>query len=95
MSLAGCLWLSSGIAWHWRWSVASRRRLAAAQFGVSRQTLHTSLSRYRRDGLAGLLDRSHRPDSCPHQASAEVEVPLADGTEAKVVTGVDDHSGSA
>src|SRR5436305_2348018 len=42
--------------------------VVAAQFGVSRQTLHTWLTRYARDGLAGLIDRSHRPPSCPHQA---------------------------
>src|SRR5947209_18280676 len=47
--------------------------VVAAQFGVSRQTLHTWLSRYAREGLAGLMDRTHRPDSCPHQADAEVE----------------------
>ena len=47
--------------------------VVAAQFGVSRQTLHTWLTRYARDGLAGLIDRTHRPPSCPHQASAEVE----------------------
>src|SRR5947209_8987901 len=47
--------------------------VVAAQFGVSRQTLHTWLTRYARDGLAGLIDRSHRPPSCPHQACAEVE----------------------
>jgi hypothetical protein len=35
--------------------------------------LHTWLTRYRASGLAGLVDRSHRPPSCPHQASAEVE----------------------
>jgi transposase len=49
------------------------KMVVAAQFGVSRQTLHTWLSRYRALGLAGLMDRSHRPDSCPHQASAEIE----------------------
>ena len=47
--------------------------VVAAQFGVSRQTLHTWLTRYARDGLAGLIDRTHRPPSCPHQAPAEVE----------------------
>ncbi|MDQ4033673.1 MAG: IS481 family transposase [Actinomycetota bacterium] len=47
--------------------------VVAGQFGVSRQTLHTWLTRYAHDGLAGLIDRTHRPDSCPHQASAEVE----------------------
>jgi transposase InsO family protein len=49
------------------------KTVVAAQFGVSRQTLHTWLARYRAFGLAGLVDRSHRPPSCPHQASAEVE----------------------
>jgi transposase InsO family protein len=47
--------------------------VVAAQFGVSRQTLHTWLSRYAVEGLAGLVDRTHRPELCPHQASAEVE----------------------
>jgi transposase InsO family protein len=47
--------------------------VVAAQFGISRQTLHTWLTRYRASGLAGLMDRTHRPPSCPHQASAEVE----------------------
>jgi transposase InsO family protein len=47
--------------------------VVAAQFGVSRQTLHTWLTRYQASGLAGLMDRSRRPDTCPHQADAEVE----------------------
>ncbi len=47
--------------------------VVATQFGVSRQTLHTWLTRYARHGLAGLIDRTHRPPSCPHQAPAEVE----------------------
>ena len=47
--------------------------VVAAQFGVSRQSLYTWLTRYQQSGLAGLMDRSHRPPSCPHQASAEVE----------------------
>jgi transposase InsO family protein len=45
----------------------------AAEMGVSRQAVHAWLARYRREGLAGLADRSHRPRSCPHQASAELE----------------------
>jgi transposase len=48
-------------------------KMVVAQFGVSRQTLHTWLRRYRESGLAGLMDRSHRPPACPHQVSAEVE----------------------
>ena len=49
------------------------KHLVAAQFGVSRQTLHTWLTRYRSDGLAGLVTRSHRPDSSPQRASDQVE----------------------
>ena len=45
----------------------------AVEAGVSRQSLHAWLGRYRRGGLAGLVDRPHRPRSCPHQASAELE----------------------
>jgi transposase InsO family protein len=49
-------------------------RTAAEKAGVSRQTLHSWLARYEADGLEGLVDRSHRPRSCPHQMPAEVEV---------------------
>ena len=45
----------------------------AARFGVSRQSVHAWLRRYRAEGLAGLGDRSRRPESCPHQMSAEIE----------------------
>jgi transposase len=45
----------------------------AAKVGVSRQSLHAWLRRYADEGLAGLQDRSRRPDGCAHQASAEVE----------------------
>src|SRR3954454_19899785 len=45
----------------------------AAKVGVSRQSVHTWLRRYADEGLAGLQDRSHRPDGCVHQASPEVE----------------------
>jgi transposase len=50
----------------------------AAQVGVSRQTVHTWLARYRADGLGGLVDRSRRPDSCPHQAPVEVETAVCE-----------------
>ena len=46
----------------------------ASQWGVSRRTLHRWLARYEADGLEGLPDRSHRPERCPHQMPAEVEV---------------------
>jgi transposase InsO family protein len=45
----------------------------AAQIGVSRQSVHTWLARYRDEGLGGLMDRSHRPEFCPHQAPVELE----------------------
>jgi transposase len=45
----------------------------AARIGVSRQSLHSWLARYDETGLAGLHDRSRRPESCPHQASPAVE----------------------
>lgn len=48
----------------------------AEKVGVSRQTLHTWLARYEAEGLEGLVDRSHRPVSCPHQMSADVEAVL-------------------
>src|SRR5215831_17451280 len=46
----------------------------ARRYGVARQTVHEWLARYANGGgLAGLADRSSRPDSCPHQMSAVVE----------------------
>src|SRR4051812_26105310 len=45
----------------------------AAEIGVSRQSVHAWVARYRSGGLAGLADRSQRPRSSPNQASAQVE----------------------
>lgn len=45
----------------------------ASKVGVSRQTVHSWLARYEAQGLDGLVDRSHRPASCPHQMPAAVE----------------------
>lgn len=50
----------------------------AVQLGVSRQSLHTWLNRYAEAGLVGLEDRSRRPESCPHQATAEVEAAVCE-----------------
>ena len=50
--------------------------LVAEKVGVSRQTLHTWLARYEASGLEGLVDRSHRPVSYPHQMPAAVEAAL-------------------
>ena len=45
----------------------------AREVGVSRQSLHAWIGRYRAAGLAGLADRSHRPHANPNRASAEIE----------------------
>src|SRR6201997_712673 len=50
----------------------------AEKVGVSRQTLHAWLARYEAQGLDGLVDRSHRPVSCPHQMPAVVEAALVE-----------------
>ena len=50
----------------------------AERFGVSRQSVHAWIRRYEQDGLGGLMDRSRRPESCPHQVSAEVEAAVCE-----------------
>ena len=45
----------------------------AERYGVSRQSVHTWLLRYRREGIAGLEDRSHRVRNHPWRTAAEVE----------------------
>ncbi len=45
----------------------------ARRYGVARQTVHAWLRRYARSGLAGLVDRSSKPKSCPHQMPAGIE----------------------
>ncbi len=45
----------------------------ARRFGVTRQTVHRWLRQYAAKGLAGLVDGSAKPDSCPHQMPAGVE----------------------
>jgi hypothetical protein len=42
----------------------------ADRYGVSRQAVHSWLRRYRTGGLDALADRSHRPNTCPHQMPA-------------------------
>ena len=46
---------------------AGDRVEVAARVGVSRQSVHFLVSRDDETSLAGLQDRSRRPDSCPHQ----------------------------
>jgi transposase InsO family protein len=48
----------------------------AKELGVSRQCAHRWVSRFRRDGMAGLLDRSSRPRSTPAATSAAVTARL-------------------
>lgn len=48
----------------------------ARRYGVSRQTVHKWLVRYATGGLAGLVDKSSKPDSCPHQMPPTVEAKI-------------------
>jgi len=50
----------------------------ARRYGVARQTVHGWLRRYAAQGLAGLVDRSSKPESCPHQMSAEIEARIVE-----------------
>jgi transposase InsO family protein len=50
----------------------------ADRYGVSRQTVHGWLGRYRSGGLEALADRSHRPRRCPHQMPPAVEARLCE-----------------
>ena len=45
----------------------------ATRYGVDRRTMHRWLTRYAAEGLGALADRSHRPDTCPHQIAPELE----------------------
>jgi len=50
----------------------------ARRYGVARQTVHGWLRRYADQGLAGLVDRSSKPESCPHQTPVEVEARIVE-----------------
>jgi transposase InsO family protein len=50
----------------------------AARFGVTRQSVHRWLKRYAAQGLAGLVDGSTVPGSCPHQMAPEVEARIVE-----------------
>lgn len=45
----------------------------AAEMGVSRPTAYKWWRRWRDEGVDGLVDRSSRPRSCPHQTSPQIE----------------------
>jgi transposase InsO family protein len=50
----------------------------AARFGVTRQSVHRWLKRYAARGLAGLVDGSTVPGSCPHQMVPTVEARIVE-----------------
>jgi transposase-like protein len=50
----------------------------ARRYGVARQTVHAWLRKYAAQGLAGLVDGSAKPLSCPHQMSAVVEARIVE-----------------
>lgn len=50
----------------------------AARFGVTRQSVHRWLTRYAAHGLAGLVDGSTVPGSCPHQMPPELEARIVE-----------------
>jgi hypothetical protein len=41
--------------------------------GVHRQILHKWLNRDAAGGLGGLVDKSSRPDACPHEMPPHIE----------------------
>jgi transposase InsO family protein len=50
----------------------------AGRYGVSRQSVHAWLRRYRGEGPAGLADRSHRVRAHPWQVDAELEAAVCE-----------------
>jgi transposase InsO family protein len=50
----------------------------ARRNGVSRQAVHEWLVRYANHGLAGLVDQSSKPQSCPHQMPLVVEARIVE-----------------
>ena len=46
--------------------------------GISRPTAYKWWRRWQDDGEAGLIDRSSRPRSCPHQTSPEIEAQIVE-----------------
>jgi transposase InsO family protein len=50
----------------------------AMRNGVTRQTVHTWLRRYANSGVAGLVDKTSKPESCPHQMTPVVEARIVE-----------------
>ena len=45
----------------------------AKRYGVARQTVHKWVKRYANDGFSALVDKSSKPEHCPHQMAAVIE----------------------
>ena len=45
---------------------------------MTRQTVHAWLRRYANHGVAGLVDRTSKPESCPHQMTPVVEARIVE-----------------
>ncbi len=50
----------------------------AERYGVVRQTVHTWLKNYATLGMAGLVDKTSKPESCPHQMPATMEARIVE-----------------
>ena len=50
----------------------------AEHLGVARQTVHRWIARHQAEGVLGLTDHSHRPHSCSHQISPELEAVICE-----------------
>ena len=50
----------------------------AAEMGISRPTAYKWWHRWQADGVEGLVDRSSRPRSCPHQSPPELEAEIVE-----------------
>jgi transposase len=50
----------------------------AGRYGVSRESVHAWLRRYASQGLGALVDRSSKPESCPHQMVPVVEARIVE-----------------
>jgi transposase InsO family protein len=50
----------------------------ARRNGVTRQTVHTWLRRYANSGVSGLVDKTSKPESCPHQMTPVIEARIVE-----------------
>jgi len=50
----------------------------AQAHGVCRQTVHRWLKAYANEGFSALVDKSSKPESCPHQMAPEIEARIVE-----------------